>query len=311
MFTSLSVYALLDAMSGAIFVKNEDLRFVYVNKAYEEMFGVRKEDMIGRTVLEVSHLPEADREFYQAEDARMIQRCEVSHHIFDYLFGDGKIHTCLYWSSGFVQENGLRGLVGVVVDITRQSQTIAALKRDLLRATREKKKTEEKSAIDALTKVHNRRSFQAYLKKYAALSAKNGASFSCVMLDIDYFKQVNDTYGHQAGDKVLRQIGKILKSRLRGNDVVCRYGGEEFVLLLPGSGLNQALLVAERTLKLIAEKVRLPGGKSVTVSAGCSEYQAGEDEVEFIRRADVALYAAKAAGRNCCRALSQGLKPAP
>lgn len=119
------------------------------------------------------------------------------------------------------------------------------------------------------------------------------------MLDIDHFKQVNDTFGHLAGDEVLKQMGCVLSGCLRGNDVVCRYGGEEFMLLLTGSGLDEAIVVAERLRLMISETVRLPCGQHITVSAGCSEFIAGEDESHFLKRADDAMYAAKAMGRNC------------
>lgn len=295
---TLSAHAVLNTLPNAVFIKNESLQFVFVNKAYEVMFGVKKEDMIGKTVLDVFHLPEQDKQFYHDEDREMILQGATSHHIFEYLFKDGKVHTCLYWSGGFIQENGLRGLVGVIVDITLQSKTIKTLKSQLKSVVSEKKTIEEKSSLDALTNVYNRRFFDDFLKKYADLSTKNGTFFSCIMIDIDYFKKVNDVFGHLVGDDVLKQLASVLKGCLRDDDVVCRYGGEEFVLLLPGRNVNEAVLVAERLRKRVSETVRLPDGEYVTVSAGCSEYIIGEKESDFLKRADDALYKAKTTGRN-------------
>lgn len=299
MLTSFSMRTLLDTMTNAIFIKNEDLRFVYVNKAYEDLFGVTKEYMIGKTVLDVEHLPDDDKKFYHNEDREMVYRAQIANHIFQYHFKDGKMHTCLYWSGGFIQDDGRRGLIGTIVDITQQSQTIESLEYELETVVSEKRAIEEQMLYDPLTGVHNRHSFEMFLQNYASLSMRNNTPFSCIMIDADHFKKVNDTFGHLTGDEVLRQLGSILTDSLRGNDVVCRYGGEEFVLLLPGSELGDALLVAERLRVRVAETISLPCGHCFTVSSGCSEYRPGEEEHEFLKRADNALYAAKGAGRNC------------
>jgi diguanylate cyclase (GGDEF)-like protein/PAS domain S-box-containing protein len=293
-----SLFTLLDMTPNAIFIKNADLHFVYVNKAYETLFGVKKEDVVGKTVLDLDYLPEKDRKFYQQEDDEMVRRGARSHHIFQYRFSDGKMHTCLYWSGGFVQSDGVRGVIGIIVDITQQSETIDRLQRELAMTTSAKKLAEEKGAIDALTGLYNRGTLEETLKH----RADAGMPFSCIMFDIDHFKQVNDTFGHLEGDEVLKKVALVLKECSRGHDVACRYGGEEFVLVLPENGLTDAVNVAERIRLRVAAEVGLPSGRNITISAGCSEYKATETYVHVLQRADEALYTAKNSGRNQVRA---------
>ena len=307
MFDLFLLQTVLDTFPNAVFMKNESLQFVYVNSAYEKMFGVKKEEVIGKTVLDLNYLPSRDKRFYHNEDTIVIQNCKTKHHIFEYVFKDGKVHTCLYWSGGFSQPDGVRGLLGVIVDITQQSKMIETLKRELQDTVVEKKRIEEESSYDALTRVYNRRTFDVLLKNHAASSTKSGRAFSCVMLDIDHFKLVNDEFGHPAGDSVLQQLGSVLKDSLRDEDAVCRYGGEEFVLLLPNRGLADAVMIAERVRQHVRQVVRVPDSRNVTISAGCSEYLSGEDEARFIKRADEALYQAKENGRDrVCAAQSKG-----
>jgi PAS domain S-box-containing protein len=124
---SFDLHAILDTFPTAVFIKGDELHFVYVNRAYELMFDVKAEDVLGKTVLDLDYLPEEDRAFYQKEDQEMVTRGETRHHIFQYKLSDGRTHTCLYWSGGFIQENGQRGIIGVIVDITRESKVITAL----------------------------------------------------------------------------------------------------------------------------------------------------------------------------------------
>jgi diguanylate cyclase (GGDEF)-like protein len=118
------------------------------------------------------------------------------------------------------------------------------------------------------------------------------------MLDIDQFKLVNDSFGHKTGDGVLAEVAAILKQCSRKRDLACRYGGEEFVVLLPGAKLFSAMRVAERIRHGVHENIRTPDGKPVTISAGCSEHIRGESGVATVQRADTALYESKESGRN-------------
>jgi diguanylate cyclase (GGDEF)-like protein/PAS domain S-box-containing protein len=291
------LHTILNKVPNPVFIKDENLRFVFVNKAYETMFNVKMKHILGKSVLELDYLSEEDRMFYQKEDTEMLQRGKTRHHIFDYLYKRKKVHTCLYWTSGFVQENGVRGLIGVIVDINEQADVIHRLRDKLQSVNAEKKSIAEKTKIDPLTRVFTRGTFDEALKTFTSSAGVEGV-FSCIMFDIDHFKQVNDVFGHIAGDAVLREVAAALKTCARKRDLVCRYGGEEFVFLLPGYSLDTAKKVAERARRRVLKTVHAPDGQCVTVSAGCSEYVLGESALRVVQRADKALYEAKESGRN-------------
>ncbi len=164
------------------------------------------------------------------------------------------------------------------------------------------KKTKEQALRDPLTLCHNRRFLDEFIVKYEPLSQREGRKTGFLMADLDYFKKVNDQYGHEAGDEVLKQIVKIIEDSIRRSDLLIRYGGEEFLILLQN--------LENGTAKVIADKIRasveehnfiLPGGTTInkTISVGVSEYPTDADAMyKAIKFADVALYEAKNQGRN-------------
>ena len=161
------------------------------------------------------------------------------------------------------------------------------------------------ATLDALTGFYNRRQLEERLKQEVSSAKRQKRNLCAVMTDIDFFKSVNDTYGHAAGDLVLKTVSKVIKSQLRDYDVAGRYGGEEFLLLLPYTTLDEAKSVAERLRKAVENKKIdiskiLPDHKeiSVTISLGVAQYNPAEYEKIFIQNADKALYQAKESGRN-------------
>ncbi|MFJ8065728.1 diguanylate cyclase domain-containing protein [Psychrobacillus sp. NPDC096426] len=151
----------------------------------------------------------------------------------------------------------------------------------------------ERSYTDALTKLKNRRYFEKITKRWKY----SQYSFSVIMFDIDHFKDVNDTYGHHTGDEVLQYVSTKMLEVVRENDVCIRLGGEEFIILLPKSNLEQASHVAERLRQNIASYI-CPTNDYITISAGVTEYQFGESIDELYNRVDASLYRAKTNGRN-------------
>lgn len=153
--------------------------------------------------------------------------------------------------------------------------------------------------LDGMTGIFNRRYFELRMAEEIARSSRHGLTFSVIMADIDHFKRLNDEFGHLLGDVVLRQISGILAQQLRKSDVLTRYGGEEFAIITPETGLESALAVCDK-LRRVIENWHFPGvPRPVTISAGVAEYPAqGSTRDDLVGAADEALYAAKQAGRN-------------
>ena len=161
---------------------------------------------------------------------------------------------------------------------------------------------ESLSTTDALTSISNRRNFDEKLHYEYSRALRYQTSLSCIMFDIDFFKKVNDTYGHLFGDEVLRMIGRTLKEELRSHDIYARYGGEEFVILLPETTTECANKVAEKLRLLISKKAvtREKVSATVSVSMGVAEldHKKMKNGSGLVENADKAMYHAKNTGRN-------------
>lgn len=156
------------------------------------------------------------------------------------------------------------------------------------------------ATLDALTGLNNRRQFEIRINQEVSNSRRNNLPLCGIMLDIDYFKKINDTYGHQAGDCVLKTISDVIMKEIREYDIACRYGGEEFFIILPQTKVKEATFAAQRLRKVI-EKTKIDINEtfiSVTVSIGVCEYNENMDSNQFTQNADKALYKAKETGRN-------------
>ena len=153
---------------------------------------------------------------------------------------------------------------------------------------------------DSLTGLFNRRYLEETMEREINRVKRQGASLGVIMMDLDHFKQYNDTFGHSAGDALLSALGSLLKSHIRGEDIACRYGGEEFLLILPGASMEIALERAE-SLRLAVKEMHLhySGLKPTTLSLGVAVYpDHGDNGLQLIQSADAALYRAKNAGRD-------------
>jgi diguanylate cyclase (GGDEF)-like protein len=150
---------------------------------------------------------------------------------------------------------------------------------------------------DFLTGIYNRRMFFELISLETERAKRYGRPLSLIMLDLDHFKAVNDTYGHAAGDTVLQTVTRIVMDKIRKNDIFARYGGEEFVILCPEGGIDGAVAFAEK-LRTSIEQHFFPEAGRITISAGVADYAEKDSEDRFIKKADEALYAAKNDGRN-------------
>src|SRR5215470_7944994 len=157
------------------------------------------------------------------------------------------------------------------------------------------------TTVDGLTQIYNKRYFLETLEREISRAHRYHRDLSLIMFDIDFFKNVNDTHGHLAGDSVLKQLAQVLKGRIRREDIMARYGGEEFAIILPEIGVANALVFAEKVRKIIEktpfkfEDQKIP----ITVSVGVAQVgPAVQSTLEFIKAADDKLYLAKQEGRN-------------
>ncbi len=160
-------------------------------------------------------------------------------------------------------------------------------------------KLEHYAHFDVLTGAYNKNTFNDLIEREIERSRRSGNPLCIITIDLDHFKEINDTHGHKTGDKVLQNVAKIVKKQIRLYDLFCRTGGEEFAVLLANADLNQASLSAERIRSAVAES---PFAPKITASLGIAQYDVRENSEEFFARADRALYAAKQAGRNRVRA---------
>jgi len=161
----------------------------------------------------------------------------------------------------------------------------------------------QSALLDPLTGVGNRAAMSKTLQRDMDTARRAVQPLSIIMLDIDFFKNINDTYGHACGDKVLIEIAKLLQLQLRTSDAIFRFGGEEFLITLPNTCSEYAQLVGERIRHAIENLVVDFDGQSVMLSAslGCATMHDAEEQESFIKRSDYALYTAKRSGRNCLK----------
>ena len=170
----------------------------------------------------------------------------------------------------------------------------------------------DRALLEEQTQVHNRRYLGDYLRKQLAVADRQRRYLSIMMLDIDFFKRFNDTYGHEAGDIVLKQFAQALKGALREGEMIARYGGEEFTVVLHGN-TREAQTLAERLRRAVASlsfSQFTTNGEDVkiTMSIGIAEFpSSGHTIEEILKAADLALYQAKDAGRNCVKVATRTL----
>jgi diguanylate cyclase len=181
-------------------------------------------------------------------------------------------------------------------DLKQSAEKIDALERTLKDVRRE-------ATTDALTGIANRRYFDMSLRTLSGEAMNSGDHLSLLLIDIDHFKKVNDTWGHATGDEVLQLVAATISQSVKGQDCAARYGGEEFAVILPGTSIEGAIRVGDNIRTALARRLFVPTTSSeavctVTVSVGVACYDPGEPLVEWIQRADAGLYEAKKTGRN-------------
>lgn len=232
---------------------------------------------IERILADLASLERAERTLLDAREALAAQRARA-HEFYQY---------CL-------------SAIGVALLVLAIVATVA-VRRAVLAEGRLRSELRRLAMFDELTGLANRREFFAGLEREIAGSSRTNRALAVAMLDIDHFKRVNDTWGHGAGDIVIRRVAELAVETMRGHDLVGRLGGEEFAIVMPGATANEAMAAGERLRRRIAaERIVLYDGTviGITASTGVARFVRGQTADAVIARADEALYAAKNAGRD-------------
>ena len=277
--------AVLDNIEGVVYVKGADRRFRYANRQLSTTFGRPIEEIVGK--LDTELMPREVADAWWEKDQQILasgQRYAGEESLVD---ASGSLRH--YWSVVVPSQDfdGAPGLIGLITDITE----LHALKTELERQTR----------TDHLTGIANRRSFFERAEDEFSRSRRHGTPLSVLAIDIDHFKRINDEHGHPAGDAVLREFALQCEATLRKEDLCARTGGEEFCILLPDTGIEDALATAERIRALFAnhQVSREHPQLRITASYGVAGLHPGDaDFGALFSRADRALYIAKDAGRD-------------
>jgi diguanylate cyclase (GGDEF)-like protein len=193
----------------------------------------------------------------------------------------------------------------LAASVLELNNELSDVQRQLTRQNVELKRSHDKirhlSLTDTLTDIPNRRAFNERLHGELEHGIRSGQAFALIVCDIDHFKHVNDTFGHDVGDVVLQTIAASLSQCIRPYDFIARIGGEEFIVILPDADRSTMLTIAERLRSTIAARVIPEIGHVVTISLGATLWQSGDTAHSIFHRADKAVYAAKEGGRNCVR----------
>ncbi len=215
---------------------------------------------------------------------------------------DGSEHTLKMNVFNEFDPDGVRiALFAVAMDVTEQVRREQALKRARELAVEQAAEAQKLAKTDPLTGLANRRATIGWLESLMVSSLEIDEPLAVLMFDIDHFKLINDTYGHQTGDEVLCKIAEIARGQIRAEDLVGRVGGEEFVCILSGVGGREARALAERLCRAIAQGTERASCPKATISVGLALLRAGDSVETLLRRADAALYEAKENGRNQVR----------
>jgi diguanylate cyclase (GGDEF)-like protein len=305
----------LDTLTEGVIVLDTNGRVVLANETFRQLHGEDKVGLSARRASEIPWLKNALGQERGADDhpwsIAMRDGSTVTGEMLDIPHAvDGPRKAKLAASPITDGRGAVRGCLVSFTDVTELDRKNTALQAAMgeLEASRKKIEVQNEELrqlanIDPLTTCMNRRAFFEVAEEIVRKARADGTPMCCLMVDIDKFKGFNDTYGHAVGDQVLVQVSRVLKAALRPTDVMCRYGGEEFCILLPGVDALRAAVVAER-IRFRVEAQAGPGirsipGLRVTASFGLSSLEFGAAGLKtLIDEADQALYAAKQTGRN-------------
>lgn len=279
--------AALEAADNGIIITDIAAKITWVNPAFSDLTGYSLAESIGKKTNQLLRSGLQDEAFYQTLWGDILQGKHWHGELINKRKDGSLYHEELSIAPVKNRAGAITHFIGIQVDISERKQFEEQLQK--------------LANTDPLTDLYNRRFFlDALTQETARLARFENQSASLLMIDLDYFKCVNDTYGHSTGDEVLRQVAHILRQTLRTIDIPARLGGEEFAILLLGASQSDTMVIAER-LRQQMTTIAIPHEKGVvriTISIGAAALSADLDGDAVLKQADTALYAAKDAGRN-------------
>lgn len=285
-------------LPDSIYVKDLKSRFVVANQGTAEVVhAASSEEILGKT--DFDFFPRVQAQEFFADEQRLFATGEVLSKPEPLTDAHGQTRHYLTTKVPLLDDRGaIIGLIGIGRNITAIKETEAALERA-------REELRFKASHDALTGLFNREAILELLVRELARSSREHGCIAVLLIDVDHFKAINDTHGHLVGDAVLREAAVRLLKSVRSYDLVGRYGGEEFLVILTNCPPDDALARADEIrMQMMASPLAVDaGGIAVTISAGVlvTQRQNTLTPEQILREVDVALYQAKTAGRNCCR----------
>ncbi len=297
----------LDSLVEGVVLMDHHERIVLANKAFEENVGHVNRSLLGQKTSELDWLATGSGKALDDLPWRRAMREGASQAAVPLTLKcqQGDVRTFMVNGAPIVDSAGkTRGALATFDDVTqieaqntKLQKMLNALKRSRDEVSRQNRALQILATQDPLTGCFNRRAFFERFEVEFNRAQRYGNALSCVMVDIDHFKSINDNHGHPVGDKVIQKVSSVLRDGLRESDIICRYGGEEFCLILPETDLSGAVNTAERVRGAVAASA--PLGIPVTISLGASAMcMKPADPSELLNQADRALYSAKTGGRN-------------
>ncbi|MCX7989476.1 MAG: GGDEF domain-containing protein [Aquificaceae bacterium] len=276
-----SLEMVLSLANAGVVVLDKGGRARFLNDTALELLGYKKEELLNKVFHDLVHYHTGPLEgcpIYRSAVKGMSYKGEDS-----FLKRDGNPIEVEVDVKPIRIDAFLEGVILSFYDITTRKE--------------KEKRVYDMATHDQLTKLHNRWYAEEFFASELARAKRQGLPLSILMIDVDNFKNINDTYGHNVGDMVLKSLAQILKSSVRSYDLVARWGGEEFLILLLGDGQEEAVSIGERIRRSV-ESLSKEGIPKFTVSVGVASYREGDDINSLIERADKALYKAKSQGKN-------------
>lgn len=303
-FDTHRVKLLLDSSPTAVFLVEQTGTITYSNHLAELIFGYQKNELIGKSIenLVPLHLRDQHKDHRKLYINSPVLRPMGTLHNLIGLRKNGDEFPIDVGLNPVWMDRGML-IICSVIDISYKMHYLNNLMEERKKLSKDKARLEKLADSDALTGIYNRRAFERILLNHLTSARESGEIVSIILADIDHFKNFNDQYGHPVGDLLLKDLGNVLSKNMRREDTVARIGGEEFVMILPGTSYQQVMVFGERLRKIVEQ-----GGwssKDLTISLGAATYQFTSKRTslksamnQLITEADRAMYQSKHMGRN-------------